>query len=74
MKLPKRFGPEWWAFYGAAFARDFASTQDLSGFDRAVELRSSSSELAAAIADQALEGFADAVEGGCVRGVKRVTR
>lgn len=66
MRNPKRFGPEWWAAYAAAFVHNFEKSAAIVGFDRAAELRSSSSERAAEIANHAIAGFADAVEGGCI--------
>jgi hypothetical protein len=71
VKIPKRFGPEWWACYAAAFAVERAAVERAEprarySYDRTRAIRSSIAECCATIADDAIQGFAEAVEGGCV--------
>lgn len=72
-KIPERFGPEWWSCYAAAFAVERAAGESAmrmldmhSTFDRERNMRSSTAERCVTIADDAIQGFRVAVEGGCV--------
>ncbi len=75
-KTPKRFGPEWWACYAAAFAVERRREEDtvlsmrrvermyshLGEFDCIRMLRAQTADRAAIIADDAIRGFAEAVQ------------
>lgn len=78
MKIPVRFGPEWWACYGAAFALNFdkmlaalragGGDTDRLWLDEARDsLGSSVAEKAANVADRALECFQKAVNGESIK-------
>lgn len=70
--MPRRFGPEWWMVYAAAFVSEFQRSRHEPGqgrwmsFDEAASHCSSDAEFAATVADVALVGFEKAVEGGCI--------
>lgn len=72
IKIPARFGPEWWACYAAAFAVEraaFERTEVASGhdeYDRVRRIRSSIAERCVTIADDAIAGFREARDGGCI--------
>lgn len=74
-KSPRRFGPEWWSCYAAAYAADACRIEtvlsqqprsELSDFDRVRQMRSSIAERAVVVADDAICGFAEALDGECV--------
>lgn len=66
MSKPVRMGPEWWAAYSAAFVAEFGRTVARNGdsFAKAAATRCIDAEVAAAMADNAVAGFAEAVKGG----------
>ena len=74
IKRPKRFGPEWWACYAAAFAVERAASEKAlrkmgdacSAFDRVRNGRSGLAERCATIADDAIQGLVEADKDGCV--------
>lgn len=74
-RRPKRFGPEWWAAYSAAFVLRFADALRTDGMDRDGRLWTSDradalgpciAEEAAHIADRAIECFVEADAAGAV--------
>lgn len=74
-RKPKRFGPEWWACYAAAYAVERRGGEDAreamgqaTVFDRERCARFSTAERASLIADDAIMAFAEIVDDGCVLG------
>lgn len=74
---PKRFGPEWWAAYGAAYAveqRAFvAADAGHDSFDRTRSICPMIAARCVVIADDAIRGFNEAVAGGDVDVCMRLT-
>jgi len=67
VRIPKRFGPEWWACYAAAFAAERRYGESIHhDFDRERKLRCSTAERCVVIADDAIEGLREARDLECI--------
>lgn len=71
---PVRGGPEWWMVFAAAYVSEFqrarAAPNHLT-FDEAATDRAMDAEFAAAVADNAIAGYAEAVKAGCIKPLRK---